>query len=78
MNFPVNFPNFLTNTFFTENLWTTASRFCSKYLFYRVLRLSVKKSSSSKVSGLEPATLNENETLSQAYFNLFSTNVELM
>ena len=55
--FPVNFANFFSNTFFTEHLWTTASIFSSKYLFYRVSSLPVKKSSFSKISGLEPATL---------------------
>ena len=58
-NFPVNFANFSSNTFFTENLWTTASRFSSKYLFYRISSLPVKKSSYCKVFSREPATLME-------------------
>ena len=53
----MNFENFLSNTCFAEHFCTIASRFSSKYLFYRVSSLTSKKSSFSKVLGLEPATL---------------------
>ena len=62
--FSCEFCEIFQNIFFTEHLWTNASRYSSKYLFYIVSNLQkmpLKKSIFSKVAGLQPATLIKTE-----------------
>ena len=68
--FSCEFCEIFKNIFFTEHLWTNASRYSSKYLFYRVSiwlhdqnlqKMLVKKSIFCKVAGLQPATLIKTE-----------------
>ena len=68
--FSCEFCDILKNIFFTEHLWTTASRYSSKYLFYRVStwlhdqnlqKMPVRKSIFCTVAGLQPATLIKTE-----------------
>ena len=62
--FSCEFCEIFQNIFFTEHLWTNASRYSSKYLFYIVSNLQkmpLKKSIFSKVAGLQPATFIKTE-----------------